>query len=278
MAEHARVHEPRFRADLYHGAAADYEQFRPAYPPALMRNLLRRGQIEAGGRLLDLACGTGQITFALAHLFDGVWAVDQEPGFVEFARAKAERTRVPHVRRIVERAEDLDVGDTRFDLVAIGNAFHRLRRRAVAALAYRWLNPGGCIALLWVGSPWDGQAEWQRELDALMQRWIARVGAADRVPIGLDMAIEQRPHTALLSDAGFELLGRSEFTTAYAWTVEQLAGLAFSTSVMSREVLGPRAPEFVAELRDTLLALELTNRFEQRLSFAYDLARRPATA
>ncbi|MDA0365581.1 MAG: hypothetical protein O3B31_02330 [Chloroflexi bacterium] len=72
LSENVPVQEPRFRADFYFGTAADYEQSRPAYPPALIRDLLRRARISAGGRLLDLACGTGQIAFAVAHDFDDV--------------------------------------------------------------------------------------------------------------------------------------------------------------------------------------------------------------
>lgn len=274
--ENAWVQEPRLRADLYVGTAADYEQFRPAYPPALIRDLLRRARIGAGGRVLDLACGTGQIAFALANHFDDVWAVDQEPGFVDFARAKAERLHVSNVRWIAQRAEDLDVGAARFDLVCIGNAFHRLPRRVVAGRAYRWLTPSGCIALLWSDAPWAGPAPWQRTMAALVRRWIARAGAADRIPADLDAAIEKRPHRDVLIDAGFEVLGRFEFVTPHVWTIEALVGFAYSTSVLSREVLGARTREFAEDLRGELLALGPSSRFEQDLSSAYELARRPA--
>lgn len=274
--ENAGVQEPHFRADLYEGTAADYEHFRPTHPPALMRDLLRRAQVGAGGRLLDLACGTGQIAFALRTEFENVWAVDQEPGLVDLARAKAERLHVSNVRWIAQRAEDLDVGTGRFDLVAIGNAFHRLRRRDVAGRVYRWLEPGGCIALLWGDAPWVGHAPWQRAMDDLVQRWIARAGAEDRIPTQLDEAIENAPHDEVLRDAGFEVVGKFEFLTPHVWTIEALVGFAYSTSVLSREVLGARTPEFANDLRGELLALEPSSWFEQDLSSAYELARRPA--
>jgi SAM-dependent methyltransferase len=60
---------PRFRSDLYRGTARFYDEFRPAYPDPLFDDLRRRARITGAGRLLDLACGTGQITFGLCSDF-----------------------------------------------------------------------------------------------------------------------------------------------------------------------------------------------------------------
>ena len=55
-----------FRRDLYRGIAHDYDQFRVPYPRSLIDDLAERSGATGRGRLLDLACGTGQVTFALA--------------------------------------------------------------------------------------------------------------------------------------------------------------------------------------------------------------------
>src|SRR5580658_10084892 len=68
-----------FRRDLYRGIAHDYDRFRVPYPRSLIDDLAGRSGAAGRGRLLDLACGTGQVTFALAGRFGEVWAVDQEP-------------------------------------------------------------------------------------------------------------------------------------------------------------------------------------------------------
>jgi SAM-dependent methyltransferase len=49
--------------------------------------------------------------------------------------------------------EELDAPPGAFDLVTIGNAFHRLPRDVVAAKIRRWLGPGGHLALLWGNGP-----------------------------------------------------------------------------------------------------------------------------
>ncbi len=267
--------EVHFRRDLYRGTAQDYDRFRPPYPPDLFVDLLRRTQVEHGGRLLDLACGTGQIAFALHQQFDEVWAVDQEGDAITFADHKAARLGVTNIRWVAERAEDLSVGTASFDLIAIGNAFHRLPRRAVAQKVLNWLRPGSHLALLWSDSPWVGQSEWQRVLSEVIRAWTTKMNATSRVPEHLQRVLNEEANQAVLTSVGFDIIGRFEFTALHRWTVASLAGFVFSTSVLSRHVLGDLAPDFAADLRGRLLAVEPTGQFDQTISSAYELARRP---
>ena len=124
-----------FRRDLFQGTARDYDRFRVPYPRSLIDDLAVRSGATGRGRLLDLACGTGQVTFALASRFGEVWAVDQEPDMTSLVRQKARSAGLGHIRVLTSAAEDLQAPEGFFDLVAIGNAFHRLPRAAVAASA-----------------------------------------------------------------------------------------------------------------------------------------------
>jgi ubiquinone/menaquinone biosynthesis C-methylase UbiE len=226
-------------------------------------------------RLLDLACGTGQLALALRDSFAEVWAVDQEPETIDFASDKSAQRGVDNVRWIAAAAETLDAPDASFDLITVGNAFHRLRRREVARNAFRWLKDGGCLALVWGEMPWRGQAPWQRALQRLIDEWAARTAAGDRLPAGWEAAIEQEPHQAVLEAAGFAAIGRFEFTDPRRWNVEELIGLLYSTSLLPNHVLGDLSAEFEHDLTSELLRIEPSGRFHADLPFAYDLARRP---
>ena len=81
--------EVRFTADLYRGTAGFYDRYRLPYPDAMITDLVRRAQVSGHGRLLDLACGTGQLAFPLRRWFREVQAVDSEPDMAEAVRAKA---------------------------------------------------------------------------------------------------------------------------------------------------------------------------------------------
>jgi SAM-dependent methyltransferase len=276
-----RVADPEFRTDLYIGTAADYDRFRPPYPQALIDDLAARSGATGSGWLLDLACGTGQIAFAMRGKFAEIWAVDQEPDMVAVVREKALADGAAEIYTEVAAAEQLSAPAAAFDLVAVGNAFHRMARDTVAAKVATWLRPGGCLALLWGGSPWDGDAPWQQELVSFMNSWRRRAqaatGGAARVPAGHEQARAARPDAAVLRDAGFEMAGAWQFPVEHDWTADTIVGYMFSTAVLSRRALGDLAPRFEADLRAELTPYAgADGLLRQTISFACDLARRPA--
>src|SRR5690349_8626147 len=55
--------EVRFAVSLLRGTAEYYDRYRLPYPEAMVGDLARRAQVPGRGRLLDLACGTGQLAF-----------------------------------------------------------------------------------------------------------------------------------------------------------------------------------------------------------------------
>lgn len=268
--------EVRFAVDLYRGTAGYYDRYRLPYPEAMLTDLMHRAGPRERGRLLDLACGTGQLAFALRGRFSEVWAVDQEPDMVEVVRAKAAAAGCGSFRPIVSSAESLDAGPDWFDLVVIGNAFHRLDRDLVADRILRWLKPGGYLALCWSSVPWDGKDEWPRALAATLDRWQAALGATGRVPAGWDLPRKRRPDLQLLAEAGFEAHGVREFSIDHHWNLPELAGYVRSTSFLPAAVLGDQAAAFDADLAATLAPHSNSGVFTQTVSFTYELARKPA--
>jgi SAM-dependent methyltransferase len=266
-----------FRRDLFRGTALDYDRFRVPYPRNMIDDLSRRSGATGHGRLLDLACGTGQVTFALADRFEEVWAVDQEPDMTSLVKQKARSAGLDHIRVLTSSAEDLSAPEGFFDLIAIGNAFHRLPRAAVAASTLRWLRPGQFLALLYSGeNVWLGEAPWQRAMAGVVNHWMTRSGGRDRIPPGYEQDRREHPDRAVLADAGFEVLGEHEFPTGHAWTTETLTGFVFSTSILSRAALGSQAGDLAADLRRELHGFETAGGLPETIGFIYQLARRPA--
>lgn len=274
--ETAAVASPAFRTDLYEGTASFYEHFRPAYPAALLDDLTARTGRAGHRRLLDLACGTGQITRALAGAFAEVWAVDQDADMVRVGRDATRSAGVANVRWITGRAEAVPAPTGAFDLVTIGNAFHRLRRETVAAGVRALLAPGGSLTLLWSDAPWRGEEAWQAAARDVIEEWTARLGAADRVPGDWAEVIDERPHAQVLAGVGLAVVDRVEVPVRRTWTPASVAGFAYSTSVLARPVVGDHADAFERDLRHRLLTVEPSGVLRQHTSAAYDLARLPA--
>ena len=265
--------ELSYRKDLYRGTAPYYDRYRPPYPRALLDDLRRRLPVTGKGRLLDLACGTGQIALPLADDFPEVWAVDQEKEAVAHGRSKAAARGAGNIVWVAADAEHVDLrGD--FELVTIGNAFHRLDRRLVAARSYSWLVPGGGLALLWGHAPWQGADAWQRAMAELLDVWAKRTGATDRVPAGWEAAMDRDPHAEILRRAGFDYVGRFEFPVQQTWTLTALVGFVYSTSFLNREVLGTHTTTFEQELRGVLFSRAPEGTFREPATFAYELARK----
>lgn len=102
-------------------------------------------------------------------------------------------------------------------------------------------------------------------------RWVA--AAAETVslegPVELD-------HDEVLTEAGFDYVGRFEFTAEQTQTVESLTGLVYSTPFLNREVLGDQVGAFETELSALLHSFAPDGVFEVVTRFAYQLATKPA--
>jgi SAM-dependent methyltransferase len=268
--------ELQFAADLYHGAAGYYDSYRLPYPGAMTEYVTDQAAVSGQGRLLDLACGTGQLTFPLRRRFSEVWAVDREPDMVEAVQAKADALKAANTRTVTADAETLDAPPEYFELAVIGNAFHRLRRDLVAGRLLGWLSPGGCVALCWSDAPQAGNEEWQRAFADLLGKWRTMLGAEDRIPANWEEPQRRRPDHQVLSEAGFELAGRWDLTVEHRWSLPELAGWIRSTSFLPAPVLAGQGTAFDADLAGTLGPFMDDGTVRQAVGFVCELGRRPA--
>ena len=95
--------------------------------------------------VLDVGCGNGSLTEALAARFDRVIAVDHAPERIATARRRLEGAEIEF--RDGE-ADDLPVGDAEVDAVFFSLVLHHVPRIAeVLSEAHRVLRPGGRVAV-----------------------------------------------------------------------------------------------------------------------------------
>src|ERR1017187_4232400 len=140
---HAHQLIPEYAPDLFRGTAESYSRFRPRYPAVLLDAIRRTVDLDRVGSLLDLACGTGEVCLAFADSVEEIWAIDLEPEMIAMARHNATERSIGRIHWLVGRAEDADVPEEHFGLVASGRAFHRLNRPLIAGKSLRWLRAGG---------------------------------------------------------------------------------------------------------------------------------------
>jgi ubiquinone/menaquinone biosynthesis C-methylase UbiE len=134
------VTEPRL---LFDGVAEAYDRFRPGYPPALVDEACSIAGLRPGSRVLEIGCGTGQLTAALVERGLRVDAVDPGPRMVEIARRRA-----PGARFHIGSFEDVELPADAFEAVFSATAFHWVDPDVGWAKVARVLRPGGTLALL----------------------------------------------------------------------------------------------------------------------------------
>jgi len=266
---------PNFRSDAFAGTVDDYVRYRPPYDVGMLREVLDRAALPAGARLIDLACGPGRLTFAIADRFADVLAVDLEPEMIAAARVEAARRGVRHIRWIVGRAEELEAPAGVFDLVTAGSAFHRFDQPRVAALAYRWLKPGGAFVTLGDVPASGGRASWRPIVTRLVRAYLGE-------PV---QRLQGTPHPTpeegradeeqVLRRCGFAPVESRSFEAPHVWTVESLLGFLRSTSFASRAVLGERHRAFEADLTAALLSHDSSGHYPEIVGSGYTLARKP---
>ncbi|MCY3895001.1 MAG: class I SAM-dependent methyltransferase [Chloroflexi bacterium] len=266
---------PNLSADSYAGTAEAYARYRVPYPAELLADLRHRASVTGQGRLLDLACGPGRLALPLAPYFSEVWAVDQEPEMVKVGSARAQGQGLSNIRWMVGRAEEVDASPESLELIAIGEAFHRLDQRLIAERAMEWLAPGCGLATLGCFSLMQGREPWHDVLRAVVRRW-----RSDGSTVTTSAPLPSRPRGSdhdrkVLSMFGFEDLGTYDFPHPYVWTLDSILGNLRSTSRLSRRTLGREAEHFESDLRRELLVHDSSGRYPETLRFGYSLLRKP---
>jgi SAM-dependent methyltransferase len=110
-------------------------------------DFLARYPIEPGTRVLDVACGTGQVAFPAAAAGARVTGIDIAPNLIAQARARAEAEGVD-IRFDEGDAEALPYADASFDLViTLIGAMFAPRPDRVASELTRVCRPGGHIVM-----------------------------------------------------------------------------------------------------------------------------------
>jgi SAM-dependent methyltransferase len=137
--------------------SGDYGTFARYMEPGALK-LLAEWQIPAGYRLLDVACGAGQIAIPAARAGIHATGLDLAPNWIEQARARAVAEGLT-AQFDEGDAEQLPYPDASFDvIVSLVGAMFAPRPERVAAELVRVCRPGGRIIMVnWTPAGFVGQ-------------------------------------------------------------------------------------------------------------------------
>lgn len=137
--------------------SGDFHRIAQSYEPGA-QEFVRRLRIPAGAEVLDVACGTGNLSIPAARAGALVTGLDLAPNLLEQARARAAELGLA-VRFDEGDAERLPYADASFDVVmSMFGVMFAPRPELSAAELVRVCRPGGRIALAnWTPAGFIGQ-------------------------------------------------------------------------------------------------------------------------
>ncbi len=235
-------HDLRAGFDL---AAEDYQRTRPVCPPALFDDLIELAGLQAGDRVLEIGCGTGQATVPLAERGLAVTAVELGAGLAAVARHRL--AAFPAAEVVTAAFEDWPARGAPFDAVVAVSSLHWIDPHLRYAKPHELLRPGRAMAVagcMWA-QPADAEPFWRD-----VQEDYQAVGYAGSPPPRPEQIGPQHfPAQALAFFGEVASLLYPPFQVQYS-AGDYLAQLATQSS--TRALGEARSAEFLARVRRRL--------------------------
>jgi SAM-dependent methyltransferase len=183
---------------LFDGVASLYQETRPGYPVELVEFVISTAGVSAGDPVLEVGCGTGQLTEKLASFGFELTAIDIGPSMVAAARLRVGGRPESF---LAIGFEDLEAADLSFGLIISGGAFHWVDPEIRFRKAARLLRPGGWLAVLNHSERYDEpfrsalSGMWNARADGDVGAWVS--GGVGTDVIAATGLFEEAVHSSL---------------------------------------------------------------------------------
>jgi ubiquinone/menaquinone biosynthesis C-methylase UbiE len=226
----------RYQRTLFDGVAELYDDSRLGYPGDIVEFVLGTAAVGADSDVLEVGCGTGQLTESLANHGFRLTAIDIGASMIGIARRRLDGSAVSFQ---VVSFEDFAAADASFDLIVCATAFHWVDPEVRFRKPARLLRTGGWLALLQTGERYDDPLG-----AALQGMWTARSDDG--------AAWVRQPHpgaTEIVADTGlFETAIHRTHTQRIVRPAETVIGVE-NTRATSLSWPDDMRRDFTAELR-----------------------------
>lgn len=204
-------------------------------------------RLSTADTLVDLGCGTGQLTLPLARRVGQAIGVDPEPDMLRYAKAAERDSGASNVEWMLGSAEEVAAICANYRGVAaitLANAIHLVDRERLFSEARTVLPRGRALAIIANGTPlWLQDAAWSRALYGFLERWL---GLSLTSHCGTDDDTRTIYGTEL-SAAGYDVADvRVDYTGTL--TLDQIVGGVFS-AMSDRLPAAADRDRFATELR-----------------------------
>ncbi|MFA5048019.1 MAG: class I SAM-dependent methyltransferase [Patescibacteria group bacterium] len=250
--------------EIFTGTAHYYAKYRPGYPPDFFDFVIKLFHLNGYSKLLDLGCGTGQLTIPLAPQFQEAIGLDPEKEMLTEAKKLADSMAINNINWVESTAENFPFGQNVFKLTTMGASFHWMRQDEILNQIYEHTEVGGGLVITSnPTSAWknDYEEKWQATRRGIVQKYLGQERRAGD-------SIYVRPKDRFEDIIDRSPFGRhEEWTHEYeqSWTLDSVIGYLYSTSFAARRLFGDQIDDFEQELKTELLRLEPNGIFKEQV-------------
>jgi SAM-dependent methyltransferase len=162
--------EPRGRRkESFDDAASDYALYRSGYPGVVVDDVVTASRLCSGSRVLEIGCGTGQLSVPLAQRGAELVAVELGPNLAAIARRNL--ADFPAARVEVSGFEEWPLPADPFDVVVSATALHWIDTSVRFSKPAEALKPGGVLVVVHVHHVKGGTPGFFRDTQPFYVRW-----------------------------------------------------------------------------------------------------------
>jgi ubiquinone/menaquinone biosynthesis C-methylase UbiE len=258
--------------DLFRSAVVEYARYRTGYPAGDVTTLADLIGLDHTRTVIDVGCGTGQLTLALASHTGSVIAVDPVPQMLALGRQTAQAAGTHNVTWRLGDAGDLET------LVAPGAraatfaaSFHWTDRPAVVRSLDRLLDAEGSIVVIDDVLSDAEDPDWVRAMTDLRRSYLGDTHQDSTDPY----RNAPESHHTVLRRSAFSNVDRLTWQWSRELTVAQAVGLQFTYSFSTPAMFGDRAAAFARDAQAAILAIYPGGRVTEQFRMEVLIAARP---
>lgn len=248
--------------DLFKGTGKYYATYRPGYPDQFFQDIVKKFSLDGTGTLLDLGCGTGQLTIPLSSHFEKVIAMDPEPEMLLEGKKQAHRQKVRNIEWIPGDSTTLNRRYGSFKLVVMGRSFHWMDRDKILKKLFKLIESDGGIVIVYdMDYMFHTKIKWKKAVRDIIDKYL---GQERRAGSGIYQYSKDR-HETVIKRSPFKKFITKHYRVTRSWTPQSIIGHLYSTSFSSRAVLGKKRIAFEKDLKRQLHHLSPQRKFTEKI-------------
>lgn len=127
-------HSDNYKQKFWDSYSKKYDSFISKHASKTYATVINniKQELEPGSMVLEIATGTGLLSFAIASMVKHITAIDYSPRMINIAKQKQASTHTRNITFSVGNAYNLSFDKNEFDIVIASNVFHLLPSPEIA--------------------------------------------------------------------------------------------------------------------------------------------------